>query len=83
MQRTGPRLTVRGIGKDISNLGKELERDQDEVGTSGAAFAFSQAEVFRIASKIEGVRERSKGGGRRFIGKMPVNGGHIAGGRAP
>ena len=63
MQRTGPRLTIRGIGKDVSNLGKELERDQDEVGTSGAAFASSEAEVFRIASKIEGVRERSKGGG--------------------
>ena len=62
MQRTGPRLTVRWIGKDVSNLGKELERDKDEVGTSGAAFASSEAEVFRIASKIEGVRERSKGG---------------------
>ena len=63
MQRTGPRLTVRGIGKDISNLGKELERDQDEVGTARAALVSSEAEVCRIASNIEGVRERSKGGG--------------------
>ena len=41
-------------------MGKDLERYQDEVGTAGTAFASSKAEVFRLASNIDGVMERSK-----------------------
>ena len=62
MQKPGPRLTVRGIRKEIDNLWKEIERDQDEAGTDGSAFTSVEAKVCRPASKIEGVRERSEGG---------------------
>ena len=30
------------LSKDITNMGKELERDQDKAGTDGAAFASSE-----------------------------------------
>ena len=43
MKRPGTRLTAGGIGKEISDLGKELEREHDEAGTDGAAFALSKA----------------------------------------
>ena len=42
---------------------KDLERDQDRVGTAGAAFASAEAKVRRNTSEIDGVRERSKGDG--------------------
>ena len=53
---------VGGISKNITNLGKYLERDQDEVGKDGAAFVSTEAEVCRHASNIDGVKERSEGG---------------------
>ena len=40
---------VGGISKDINNLGKELERDQDESGTDGSAIASSNSKVRRHA----------------------------------
>ena len=45
MKRPVPRLTVGGIGEDISYLGKEIDRYQDEAGTAGSAFASAEAEV--------------------------------------
>ena len=38
-----------------------MERYQDEAGTSGDAFVLPKAEVCRLASDIDEVRERSKG----------------------
>ena len=42
-------------------MGKELERSRGEAETVGAALASAKAEVHRIASELDGVRERSKG----------------------
>ena len=64
--------TVGGINGYMTNLGKYLERDQDEAGTAGATLASSKAEVHSIAPKLDGVRERSEGaepiGGPPLIG---------------
>ena len=45
-----------GIIKEITDLGRELEREEDEAGTVGTAFASDEDKVFSIASKIKGVR---------------------------
>ena len=44
--------------KEITNLGKNIERYQDKAGMDGAAFASAKDELCRIASNLEGVRER-------------------------
>ena len=51
---------VRRIRKEINNMGKELDSEQDKVGTYGSTFVCAKFEICRIATKIEGVRERSK-----------------------
>ena len=38
-----------------------MERDQDESGTSGAASAYTNAEVFMLAFDIKGLKEQYKG----------------------
>ena len=43
------------------DLGKELERAQDEAGTAVATLTSAKAEVHRLTSKLGGVRERSEG----------------------
>ena len=47
---------IGGLIKDITNLGKEMERDQDEAGIDGDAFASADTEVHRHASDLYGVR---------------------------
>ena len=32
----------------MSNMGKELDMDQDQAGTAGVAFVSVEAEVFRL-----------------------------------
>ena len=54
--------TIGGINKEISNLGKDLDRDQDEAGMTGNTFASAKKSLRRIASKLDGAREKS---GRR------------------
>ena len=44
------------ISKEIYNLRKDLERDHDEAGTDGAAFASAEDKVRRNSSNIYGVR---------------------------
>ena len=41
-------------------MGKYLERDQYKAGTSRATFASANAEVFRLISNLNGLRERYK-----------------------
>ena len=43
-------------------MGKYLERDQYKAGTSRATFASANAEVFRLISNLNGLRERYKRG---------------------
>ena len=50
---------VGGISEEITGLGKELERDQEKAGMARTAFASTKSEVWRLASKLEGLRERS------------------------
>ena len=47
---------IGGLREEITDLGKELERDQDEARTYGAAFASAEAKVHRHAYNIYGVR---------------------------
>ena len=42
--------SVGGIDKDISNMGKELERSKDEVVTDGDSHVPSKSKADRIAS---------------------------------
>ena len=44
----------RGIQEDMAELGKELERARDEVGTDGTALASAKAKTHTIASTING-----------------------------
>ena len=54
---------IEGITKDITNIGKEMDRYQGEAVTTRSAFAYDEANVCRLTSKIEEVSERSKGDG--------------------
>ena len=40
---------------------KDLEREHDEARTDRAAFVSAKANVCRLSSEIDGVRERSEG----------------------
>ena len=40
---------------------KELESYRDEAGTDGSTLTSTESKVHRLASKIEKVREKSKG----------------------
>ena len=46
----------------MADMGKELERSRDKVVTDGATLVSAEVMSHRLASKINGVRERSKGG---------------------
>ena len=46
----------------MADLGKELQRDREEAGTEGSALASSKSNAHRLASKIDGLRERYEGG---------------------
>ena len=52
--------SVRGLSKDIIDLGEELERYQEESGTSKNALSSAKAKVCRLAFEINRVRERSE-----------------------
>ena len=60
IERSARTNTSAGIREYITNLGKELKRDQDEAVKDGSAFTSDKAEICRLASDIDGVRERSK-----------------------
>ena len=47
---------IGGINEEITNLGKDLERYQEEAETDGAAFASAEAEICRHASDLYEVR---------------------------
>ena len=47
---------VGGISEEITDLGKDLEREQDKAGTSGSTFVSSKDKVCRITSYLDGVR---------------------------
>ena len=49
------------IRKDITDLGKDLERYHGEAGIYGDAFASTQAKLCRHNSDIDRVMEQSKG----------------------
>ena len=51
---------VGGINNDMNDTSKEMERDQDKSGTAGYALTSTEVEGYRIAFKINGLRERSK-----------------------
>ena len=44
---------VRDTREEIADMGKELERYQDEVGTVSSAFVSNEAEVYRLDSYIK------------------------------
>ena len=50
-----------GFNYYMKNMGKYLERAREDSGASGAAIVSTKVEVFRIASKNDGVRGQSKG----------------------
>ena len=52
---------IGGIRKEVIDMGKDLERDQDEAGTDGFAFTSIKPKLFSIYYEIDGLRERSKG----------------------
>ena len=45
------------ISKKIADLGKNMEREQDEAGMSGSAFVSTEAEICRITSNTERIRD--------------------------
>ena len=47
---------VRGISEEIKNLGKELERYQEEAETDGDAIASAEDDICRHAPNIYGLR---------------------------
>ena len=47
-----------------------MERDQDEEGTAGTYFTSAKSNLFSRASKLDGVREKSKGA-EANIGRTP------------
>ena len=53
-ERNSKAEAVGGIGEDMAELGKELERARDEVGTDGTALASAKAKTHTIASTING-----------------------------
>ena len=53
--------SVGGIIKEITNLGKDLERYQDKVVTYGSTLTYAGDKICRTASDIKGVRDWSKG----------------------
>ena len=52
---------ARGIIRYISNLCKDMERDQEEAWIAGADFASAQADVGRLTSELDGVKKRYEG----------------------
>ena len=52
---------VGGINEDIENQVKELYRSKDKAGTDRAILTSAETKTHRLASNIDGVRERSKG----------------------
>ena len=46
----------------MNDMRKDMERARDESGTDGATLAPNEVKVIRIDSKLDGLRERSKGG---------------------
>ena len=46
----------------MADLGKELDRDRDEAGMDGDTLVSDEYKTHKIASDINGVRERSEGG---------------------
>ena len=59
-ERNSRAKSVRGIIKDIIDLGEELEMYQEEAGTSRAALSYAKAKVCRLDFDINRVRERSE-----------------------
>ena len=47
----------RGINKYVADLGKDLERDRDGLGTDRSSNVSDKAKEHRITSDIDGVRE--------------------------
>ena len=41
-----------GISEEITDLGKDLDRDQEKAGTDGAAFVSAKDEVCRLTSQL-------------------------------
>ena len=72
---------VRGISKEITNLGKDLDMDQDESGTSGTVFVSAKDDLCRLVFDIDELRARSKGGSD--VQKYAVDSGCRGGGEGP
>ena len=60
-ERNARAESIGGINNEMTYMRKELERDWDEAGTAGAALAFTNVDIQRLASELDWGRERSKG----------------------